>query len=139
MKSRMALTTMLILGLLMAFSGIAVAQIDGGGDAGSGQYGAIDSDGDGVNDNNDNCPSVSNPDQTDSDGDGVGNACDSTGVAGAGDVVEAGDQLALADGTGDGDGTLPLTGFLAIPLIVLGALLLVTGTVLRRRVPRDDG
>jgi hypothetical protein len=33
-------------------------------------------DGDGVPDSQDNCPSVSNPDQTDTDGDGVGDACD---------------------------------------------------------------
>jgi hypothetical protein len=35
-----------------------------------------DMDGDGVPDSQDNCPSVSNPDQTDTDGDGVGDACD---------------------------------------------------------------
>ena len=36
----------------------------------------IDSDGDGVLDNVDNCPNTPNPDQTDSDGDGVGDACE---------------------------------------------------------------
>jgi len=35
-----------------------------------------DTDGDGVPDVNDNCPGVSNPDQTDSDGNGVGDACE---------------------------------------------------------------
>ncbi len=35
-----------------------------------------DSDGDGVADDNDNCPDVQNPDQTDSDGNGIGDACD---------------------------------------------------------------
>ncbi len=40
--------------------------------------GADDSDGDGVNDGNDNCPNTANPDQKDSDGDGVGDACDTT-------------------------------------------------------------
>ena len=35
-----------------------------------------DSDGDGVCDAQDNCPGVSNPDQSDLDGDGLGDACD---------------------------------------------------------------
>lgn len=35
-----------------------------------------DSDGDGVADDVDNCPSVPNPDQADSDGDGTGDACE---------------------------------------------------------------
>jgi len=37
---------------------------------------AGDSDGDGIPDAVDNCPSVANPAQSDSDGDGVGDACD---------------------------------------------------------------
>ena len=36
-----------------------------------------DSDGDGINDNIDNCPSVANEDQTDNDSDGEGDVCDS--------------------------------------------------------------
>ncbi len=36
-----------------------------------------DTDGDGVKDDDDNCPQVANPDQADSDGDGIGDACDS--------------------------------------------------------------
>jgi hypothetical protein len=35
-----------------------------------------DSDGDGIDDGTDNCPTTFNPDQLDSDGDGVGDACD---------------------------------------------------------------
>lgn len=37
---------------------------------------ASDSDGDGVDDQSDNCPTVPNPEQTDADGNGVGDACD---------------------------------------------------------------
>lgn len=36
-----------------------------------------DTDGDGIEDEQDSCPNVSNPDQQDTDDDGVGNACDS--------------------------------------------------------------
>jgi cysteine-rich repeat protein len=38
--------------------------------------GGIDTDGDGVIDCQDNCPTVSNPDQSDIDGDGIGDRCD---------------------------------------------------------------
>jgi hypothetical protein len=41
--------------------------------------GPIDSDGDGIEDRYDNCPSVTNPDQADCDGDGVGDACEIAG------------------------------------------------------------
>jgi hypothetical protein len=39
-------------------------------------FGPVDTDGDGVPDASDNCPSVHNRDQTDDDGDGIGNACE---------------------------------------------------------------
>ena len=38
-----------------------------------------DSDGDVIPDDEDNCPTISNPDQTDTNGDGIGDVCD-TGV-----------------------------------------------------------
>ncbi|WP_026223255.1 thrombospondin type 3 repeat-containing protein [Methylosarcina fibrata] len=44
---------------------------------GMGEGNSEDSDGDSVNDNLDNCPTVSNPDQADTDDDGVGDACES--------------------------------------------------------------
>ena len=36
----------------------------------------LDSDGDGIDDTDDNCPSITNTDQLDNDGDGIGDACD---------------------------------------------------------------
>jgi Thrombospondin type 3 repeat len=49
----------------------------------------LDTDGDGIPDADDNCPTAFNPDQADNDGDGIGNACDSTpdGPDGDGDGV----------------------------------------------------
>jgi len=52
--------------------------------------GVPDSDGDGVFDGGDNCPTVYNPDQADSDGDGVGDVCDrclTVNKAGSGTVI----------------------------------------------------
>ncbi len=52
---------------------------DGGGTPGSdapGEASMMDSDGDGVPDNVDNCPHKANPDQHDEDRDGIGDVCD---------------------------------------------------------------
>ena len=39
---------------------------------------SVDNDGDGVDNDVDNCPDAANPDQRDTDGDGIGDACDTT-------------------------------------------------------------
>lgn len=65
----------------------------------------IDTDGDGINDSVDNCPTVANPDQLDTDGDGIGDACDpdidGDGLTNQEEYVLGTDPL-LADTDGDG-------------------------------------
>ncbi len=55
-----------------------------------------DLDGDGINADQDNCPSVSNPGQDDSDGDGVGDACDNCS-----EVSNSNQNDSDGDGVGD--------------------------------------
>jgi len=72
--------------------------------------GGNDSDGDGVDDNVDNCPAVSNSDQADSDGNGVGDACEGTTTIADADsdgVLDADDAFpddATEQRDTDGDG-----------------------------------
>ncbi|MBU2882845.1 PHB depolymerase family esterase [Psychrosphaera sp. B3R10] len=51
----------------------------------SAQTGPIDSDNDGIDDNLDNCPNMTNSDQADNDNDGLGNVCDATPNGGSTD------------------------------------------------------
>jgi len=55
-----------------------------------------DTDGDGIADDQDNCPTVANPHQRDTDGDGVGDRCDNCRL-----VANADQADADADGVGD--------------------------------------
>ena len=67
--------------------------------AGYPTVGCVDSDGDGRNDDLDNCPGAYNPSQQDSDGDGIGNACcpnlDGIGPIGMGDLIVLSEQWLL--------------------------------------------
>lgn len=76
---------------------------------------ARDGDGDGYGDSCDNCPAISNSDQSDSDGDGVGDSCDNCPLTanrdqadrdrdGVGDACDACPTSTSVSGDQDGDG-----------------------------------
>ncbi|MEM9920318.1 MAG: thrombospondin type 3 repeat-containing protein [Bacteroidota bacterium] len=69
-----------------------------------------DSDGDGICDNQDNCPQKSNSDQADNDHDGVGNLCDNCP-----NEVNPGQQDSDGDGIGDACDTPPTSLSLQCP------------------------
>ena len=105
MKSRLALTMILALGVMMSGTGatIAITGAADNGSAGVAEYGADQEEGGG---------NLAGQDQ----GGGEDNPQPTEQVAAQGD-----------------SGSLPFTGFLAIPLLVGGVALALTGAVLRRR------
>lgn len=75
---------------------------------------SADTDDDGINDADDNCPSVPNPDQTDTDGDGIGDACPSSelsiGLTASPNPVVTGSNVTYAI-TVTNEGTGPASTF----------------------------
>ena len=101
------------------------ARVEAGVEAGANDDagGPIDSDGDGVPDDRDNCPSTPNPGQEDEDGDGVGDVCDSCPATpnGSGDRFGQDDCLSLREGE-------PGTPLL-VPVPRAGQIIEVLGTL----------
>lgn len=142
LKSRIALTTMLVLGVLVSGTGGALAL---SGDAGSGsaarsQYcppGSQNAQG-GKNSNSNNatgrrCGQQDVAGESESNSQTLGGGAG--GNSGDGDV-----QASRQTGTGGGD--LPFTGYAAVPIILLGLALLGASILLRREaraLPRRLG
>jgi hypothetical protein len=120
MKSRLAILSMLALGMIFSTTGAGLA-VQGltNDDASVAQYG---------------------PDQEQPAG-GVlgedvegGGGEDAAGVEGDEEAVQPARQVAVSSGGNE----LPFTGFLAIPVLIGGVALLSTGLVLRHRARHDD-
>src|SRR4051794_34404353 len=123
LRSKVAITAILALGLVTSGAGTTLAfqGSSGSGDASSAQYGAP-------------APGVSPGEQNggnqgNEQGETLGNAPRSP----QGSAVQAARQeTANANGK-----QLPFTGYAAIPIIVIGLVLLSTGAVLQRRLSRS--
>jgi len=117
MKSRLAILSMLVAGMLLSTTGAGLAVTSlGSNDASVAQYGGDK----GAN----------------GGGGGTNNGGDNGDVLGASDQgTEV--QPARQVETGAGSGQLPFTGFLAIPVLLGGVALLSTGIVLRRRTASE--
>lgn len=123
LKSRLAITMILALGILMSLSGagLAVSGLgDSGDDASDVQY---------FNEPGDDSSRDDSSTDDSSSSEVLGDSGDSGDAA---DVEEASQE-----GTGGGD-ELAFTGFAAIPVLIGGVALLGSGLALRRRSERDE-
>jgi len=139
MRTRLLLAALLTLGLLFTVTGaMALAQTTGG--AAGGQYGGGGDDGGGAGaggggDDGDGGGGFEDG-VGDGTGDGTGGFGDGTGGGtgdgGGGDGLSAGDQSAADDGIG-----LANTGLLAIPLLLVGVVMLGAGAFVGVRTRRE--
>jgi hypothetical protein len=126
MKSRLAILSMLVTGMLLstAGAGLAIDGVTGSNNASVAAY-----------DNGDNRGDVLGEDTTSSPS---GVAGEESGNSPSGTAGEsAGVQPARQVEAGAGSDTLPFTGFLAIPVLLGGVALLAGGLVLRHRAATD--
>ena len=122
MKSRLAILSMLVVGMLASTTGVGLA-IDGlgGNDASVAQYGGSGG--------KPNGGVLGEGEHHNANGGGTQN----NGGGGNSPLQPARQVEAGATG----GGTLPFTGYLAIPVLIGGVVLLSTGLVLRRRAADD--
>jgi hypothetical protein len=119
MKSRLAILSMLVAGLLLSTTGagLAVTGATRSNDASVAQYKGNDDNGDVLGEDDTNSPA---------------------GTEDNGGAPDTDVQPTRQAENGAGSDTLPFTGFLAIPVLLGGVALLSTGLVLRRRAASDD-
>jgi hypothetical protein len=122
MKSRLAILSMLVAGMLASTTGVGLA-IDGltGNDASVAQYGEQNNGGGGPQ------GGVLGEGEQHKPSHGGGSA------PGGGTTTPALQPAQQVEAGATGGGQLPFTGFLAIPVLIGGVALLSTGLILRRR------
>ena len=132
MRTRLAIMTLLASGLILSGGGtaIGITALSATDDASLAQYGKPSSgpgqvlgetESGGSDEADDSAPGVAGG------GDGAGGVLGTT--AQGGEDVQAARQV----GTAPASGSLPFTGFAAIPVLLMGLALLTAGLVLRRR------
>jgi hypothetical protein len=120
MKSRLAITAMLVLGLFMSTTGAGLAITGGTVSQNSGQEASGGQEGQTLG-------------QEDAQGNGPAGATQGEDqVLGQTDTPGDTTPAAQVAATGDAGDTLPFSGFLAIPLLIGGVFLLGSGLLLRR-------
>ncbi len=120
MKSRMAITAMLVVGMLMSTSGVglAISGSSGSGSAAGTQY----------QQEHQNNETIA-PSSTE------GTAKTTPAVQASNDVQST-EQVAATQQSSDRS-SLPFTGYNAVPILLGGLALLAVGLVLRRQTRRD--
>jgi len=128
MKSRMAILMMLVLGMLLSTTGagLAISGFSGANNdsASVAQYGVQDDDDGTLGEEDENT------------GDDNGGGGEGDGVAGTEDLQPT--RQVEAGSADDGGGSLPFTGFAALPVLIGGVAMLGTGVALRKRSLRED-
>jgi hypothetical protein len=124
MKSRLATTMVLAVGIMLSTTGAGLA-ITGATDSQTGNAGQTASGGS----NGETLGQVQNPTPTDKGGTQGGNQVLGSAPAGA----DTGSSPSAQTAATSGKSALPFTGFLAIPLLIGGVALLSGGLVMRRR------
>jgi hypothetical protein len=126
MRTRLALMSILALGVLMSTTGgaLALSNLTGSQSAGDAVYPETP----GGEVGGETGSSGGNTLGDDSSSGGGGTAGESASGGTPNDALDTADQRASNE-----DGTLPFTGYAAIPLLLIGVALLGTGLVLRRR------